>query len=88
MKRTLAKQLPTMVGQTVQIAGFAQVVRDQKRMQFVVLRDHTGMVQLFHEREGMMMLSRQPFTRLRKSQHLSRPVRLWQIRALSSEGSK
>lgn len=52
MKRTLTKQLPTMVGQTVQIAGFAQVVRDQKRMQFVVLRDHTGMVQLFHEKGG------------------------------------
>jgi len=50
--RTLTQQLPTMVGQTVQIAGFAQAIRDQKCMQFVVLRDHTGMVQLFHEKGG------------------------------------
>ncbi len=52
MKRTLTQHLPTMIGQKVHIAGFAQVVRDQKRMQFVVLRDHTGMVQLFHEKGG------------------------------------
>lgn len=52
MKRTLTQQLPTMIGQTVRVAGFVQVVRDQKRMQFVVLRDHTGMVQLFHEKGG------------------------------------
>ncbi len=52
MSRTLTKHLSTMVGQKVQVAGFAHFVRDQKRMQFVVLRDHTGMVQLFHEKGG------------------------------------
>ena len=50
MKRTLIQQLPTLVGQDVRIAGFAQVIRDQKRMQFVILRDHTGTAQLFHEK--------------------------------------
>jgi len=50
MNRTLVKHIPTKIGQKVQVAGFAQVIRDQKRMQFVVLRDHTGMLQLFHEK--------------------------------------
>lgn len=52
MSRILTKNLQAMVGQKVQVAGFAHVVRDQKRMQFVVLRDHTGMVQLFHQKGG------------------------------------
>lgn len=52
MIRTLTQHLPTMVGQTVRVAGFAQFIRDKKHFQFVVLRDHTGMVQLFHEKGG------------------------------------
>lgn len=52
MKRSLAVHLSGLIDQKVRIAGFAQVVRDQKRMQFIVLRDHTGMVQLFHEKGG------------------------------------
>lgn len=52
MIRTLTNHLQVMVGQKVQVAGFAHVVRDQKRMQFVVLRDHSGMVQLFHQKGG------------------------------------
>lgn len=52
MKRSLAVHLSGLIDQNVRIAGFAQVVRDQKRMQFIVLRDHTGMVQLFHEKGG------------------------------------
>ena len=52
MNRTLIKYLQTLIGQKVQIAGFVQSVRDQKRMQFVILRDHTGMIQLFHEKGG------------------------------------
>ncbi|MDO8619975.1 MAG: aspartate--tRNA(Asn) ligase [bacterium] len=52
INRTLIRQLPAMSGQTVTLAGFTQIVRDQKRMQFVVLRDQTGMVQLLHEKGG------------------------------------
>lgn len=52
MNRTLIQKLPTKVGERVQVAGFAHVVRNQKRMQFVVIRDHTGMAQLFHEKGG------------------------------------
>lgn len=52
MSRLLTKCLSAMIGQKVQVAGFTQVIRDQKCMQFVVLRDHTGMIQLCHEKGG------------------------------------
>src|SRR3989344_7887179 len=53
MERVLVKNLSVVPsGQKVQVAGFVQFVRDQKRMQFVVLRDHTGLVQLCHEKGG------------------------------------
>lgn len=52
MNRTYTKNLPKMVGEKVTVAGFAHFVRDQKLRQFVVLRDHTGKVQLFHEKGG------------------------------------
>lgn len=50
MKRSLTSSLQTLIGEKVQVAGFVSVVRDQKNMQFVVLRDHSGMVQLLHEK--------------------------------------
>lgn len=39
-------------GETVTVAGFVQAVRGQKRMQFLVLSDRTGSVQIAHERAG------------------------------------
>lgn len=50
--RTLIKDLPSFIGKTVEVAGFVHAIRDQKRMQFIVLRDHTGMTQLCHEKGG------------------------------------
>lgn len=50
MKRSLTSGLQTLIGVKVQVAGFVSVIRDQKNMQFVILRDHTGMVQLLHEK--------------------------------------
>lgn len=50
MKRSLTSSLQSLIGEKVQVAGFVSVVRDQKNMQFLVLRDHTGMVQLLHEK--------------------------------------
>jgi aspartyl-tRNA synthetase len=44
--RTLVADLKEHIGQTVQLRGWVAAVRDQKRVQFVVLRDETGMVQL------------------------------------------
>lgn len=50
MLRTLVHDLPEQVGSRVRVAGFAAFIRDQKKMQFVILRDHTGVIQLCHEK--------------------------------------
>jgi nondiscriminating aspartyl-tRNA synthetase len=46
VQRTLVADLEEHIGQTVRVRGWVQAVRDQKRVQFVVLRDETGLVQL------------------------------------------
>ena len=45
MERTYIKDLRSKIGQQVKIQGQLQVLRDQKKMQFLVLRDVTGLVQ-------------------------------------------
>ena len=45
MKRTLIGELSAHVGEQVSVRGWVQVVRDQKRMQFLVIRDETGQAQ-------------------------------------------
>ncbi len=45
MARTLISELPSHVGEQVTIRGWAQAVRDQKRVQFVVVRDESGLAQ-------------------------------------------
>jgi nondiscriminating aspartyl-tRNA synthetase len=45
MKRTLISELSAHVGEQVTIRGWAQAVRDQKRVQFVVVRDESGLAQ-------------------------------------------
>lgn len=47
MKRTLLKDLPTFVNTKVRVCGFVETIRAMKRNQFIVLRDHTGKVQLY-----------------------------------------
>jgi aspartyl-tRNA synthetase len=46
VKRTLIAQLGEKVSEQVTIRGWAQAVRDQKRMQFVIIRDETGVAQV------------------------------------------
>ena len=46
MERTYIAQIPEAVDQTVRIQGMVQVVRDQKAVQFVIVRDRTGLVQV------------------------------------------
>lgn len=48
--RTVVAELPKKIGEHVTLEGFVDVLRLQKKMQFVVLRDHTGSVQLVHMR--------------------------------------
>ncbi len=52
MIRTLIGGLPGQAGQTVTVAGWVQAARLQRAMQFVILRDHTGTVQVTHRRDG------------------------------------
>ncbi|HWX95496.1 MAG TPA: aspartate--tRNA(Asn) ligase [Solirubrobacteraceae bacterium] len=45
MTRTLTAELKEEVGEQVTVRGWVQAVRDQKRLQFVILRDETGLAQ-------------------------------------------
>jgi nondiscriminating aspartyl-tRNA synthetase len=46
VKRTLVEELRTKVGEKVRVRGWVQAVRDQKQVQFVILRDESGLVQV------------------------------------------
>jgi aspartyl-tRNA synthetase len=48
--RVQISQLGEHVGQTIQLQGWVQAVRDQKRVQFVILRDRTGLAQVVLEK--------------------------------------
>ena len=48
--RTLIKNLAAAIDGPVSVSGWVETVRDQKRVQFVVLRDESGAVQLVHPR--------------------------------------
>ncbi|MBN2046555.1 MAG: aspartate--tRNA(Asn) ligase [Anaerolineaceae bacterium] len=52
MERTMIGDLKEKIGQTVQISGWLQVLRDQKSMQFLVMRDGSGLVQVAHWKKG------------------------------------
>lgn len=52
MQRTLIRDLQTSIDQVVRVQGWAATIRNQKKMQFVVIRDHTGSVQVTHLRGG------------------------------------
>ena len=51
MPRTAIADLQAHIDETVELRGWVHAVRDQKRMQFVVLRDETGMAQLILGKE-------------------------------------
>ncbi|WP_167051212.1 aspartate--tRNA(Asn) ligase [Salinibacterium sp. ZJ77] len=48
--RTLIKNLAAAPAGTVTVSGWVDTVRDQKKVQFVVLRDESGAAQLVHPR--------------------------------------
>ena len=50
MKRTTISNLK--VGKTQKICGFVDTIRRMKRNQFIIVRDHTGKVQLYIDSEG------------------------------------
>jgi aspartyl-tRNA synthetase len=53
--RTLVADLHRHVGETVTIAGWAQTLRLQRAVQFVIVRDHTGAVQVTHRRDRSLL---------------------------------
>jgi aspartyl-tRNA synthetase len=52
MQRTLVKDVRGKIGQSVTVKGFVHVIRNQKAVQFILLRDHTGMIQIVVERSA------------------------------------
>lgn len=50
--RVLVSDLRQHVGQTVSISGWVHTHRLQRKMQFILVRDHTGTAQVTHKRGG------------------------------------
>jgi len=50
MERTLIRDAKEKIGERVTLKGFVQTVRNQKAVQFIILRDHTGLIQVIAER--------------------------------------
>lgn len=48
--RTLIGELRKFAGQKITVSGWAEKIRDQKSVQFIVLRDESGSVQLVREK--------------------------------------
>lgn len=48
--RTLCQDLRSQIGREVRLQGWVRTVRDQKRIQFIILRDHTGLAQAITEK--------------------------------------
>ncbi|MFJ3922801.1 aspartate--tRNA(Asn) ligase [Streptomyces sp. NPDC090022] len=49
--RVLTSDLRGHIDQTVSVSGWVNALRLQRKMQFVILRDHSGMVQVTHKRD-------------------------------------
>src|SRR5215216_2247155 len=50
MERTLVRDAREKIGECITLRGFVQTVRNQKAVQFIILRDHTGLIQIVAER--------------------------------------
>lgn len=50
--RVHVSDLREHVGRTVSVCGWVNTLRLQRKMQFVIVRDNTGMVQVTHKRDG------------------------------------
>ena len=58
MIRVPVAALREHAGETVTIAGWVHTLRLQRAMQFVLVRDHTGVVQVTHRRDGSALEAR------------------------------
>lgn len=57
MDRTFIGDLKQHIGDTVKIQGWLQTLRDQKKMQFLIVRDTTGLVQVAFWKQGDAQLA-------------------------------
>ncbi|MDY0125905.1 MAG: aspartate--tRNA(Asn) ligase [Anaerolineaceae bacterium] len=57
MQRTLIKDLREKIDQQVTLKGWLQTLRDQKSMQFLIIRDNTGLAQVAHWKKGNLELA-------------------------------
>ena len=57
MERTLITNLPQHIDEEVTIQGWLHTLRDQKNMQFLIVRDRTGLVQVAHYKKGDLDLA-------------------------------
>jgi nondiscriminating aspartyl-tRNA synthetase len=59
MERTTIGNLRQKIGETVMIQGWLETLRDQKKMQFLIVRDRTGLVQVAHWKPNSPELAEQ-----------------------------
>src|SRR5215469_7066286 len=52
MPRTLVRDLPSQLGQAVTVYGWVNALRLHRGIQFVIVRDSSGLVQVTHKRRG------------------------------------
>jgi aspartyl-tRNA synthetase len=57
MNRLRIKDLSSNAGEVATIRGWVDTVRDQKKRQFIILRDHTGSIQIVNEKQDREGLS-------------------------------
>jgi nondiscriminating aspartyl-tRNA synthetase len=50
VERTLIRDAKEKIGEVITLKGFVQTVRNQKAVQFIIFRDHTGLIQVVVER--------------------------------------
>ncbi len=60
-------ELHKHIGQTVTLNGWVHTLRDQKHMQFLILRNRNGLVQCVHEKQPYPELSERVSTLTRES---------------------
>lgn len=57
MERTLIEDLKQHIDAEVKVQGWLHTLRDQKNIQFLILRDRTGLVQVTHWKKGDLNLA-------------------------------
>jgi nondiscriminating aspartyl-tRNA synthetase len=64
MERTLIRDAKEKIGELVSLKGFVQTIRNQKAVQFIILRDQTGLIQVVAERSDVNSTSNELISQL------------------------